>query len=380
MIKKAAKNKGFVIVELVVVVVVIAILSVMVYVAYTGIKDRAIAASLKSDLLNATQQISSYKLSDSNARYPVGLDCGANPPANTVCVKNSTGNSFTYIYNNDTAQKSFAISASNGNIAYRATNSSAPIPCPTNFIIVPGSSTYGTSDFCIMKYEAKYVNGVPTSQASGTPWVSITQADTIPTAASACPDCRLVSEAEWLTLAQNVAKVPTNWTGGSVGSGALYTGHNDSAPNNSLVADTNDSNGYANETNTGGNQRRTLTLSNGEVIWDLIGNVWEWTSGRATTGKPGISGESSVAWKEWSAVNLPGTLVPNPAPSFGVAAASGWSNANGIGGLLDNSSNNGLQAILRGGYYGDGTGAGLWWMQFADVYYSYSACGFRSTR
>ena len=25
-------------------------------------------------------------------------------------------------------------------------------------------------------------------------------------------------------------------------------------------------------------QKRTHTLSNGEVIWDMAGNVWEWTS------------------------------------------------------------------------------------------------------
>ena len=55
----------------------------------------------------------------------------------------------------------------------------------------------------------------------------------------------------------------------------MYSGHNDNAPAYALTADLNDSNGYAGETNQGGNQRRTLTLSNGSVVWDLAGNVWQ---------------------------------------------------------------------------------------------------------
>lgn len=57
-----------------------------------------------------------------------------------------------------------------------------------------------------------------------------------------------------------------------VGSGYIYSGHNDNAPASALAADPGDSNGYAGEANTGGNQKRTLTLSDGEVIWDLCGN------------------------------------------------------------------------------------------------------------
>jgi len=56
----------------------------------------------------------------------------------------------------------------------------APSDCPAGFISVPGNKRYGTEGgFCVMKYEAKYVGGVATSQTSGTPWVSITQTDAI---------------------------------------------------------------------------------------------------------------------------------------------------------------------------------------------------------
>ena len=57
-----------------------------------------------------------------------------------------------------------------------------------------------------MKYEAKNVSGVATSQASGTPWVAISQTSAITTAAAACTGCHLITEGEWLTIAQNVLK------------------------------------------------------------------------------------------------------------------------------------------------------------------------------
>ena len=40
--------------------------------------------------------------------------------------------------------------------------------------------------------------------------------------------------AEWMTLAANVLSVPSNWSGGSVGSGYIYSGHNDNDPPNPI--------------------------------------------------------------------------------------------------------------------------------------------------
>jgi hypothetical protein len=41
------------------------------------------------------------------------------------------------------------------------------------WLLVPADPVYGTSNFCVMKYEAKHVSSKPNSNASGTPWVFI---------------------------------------------------------------------------------------------------------------------------------------------------------------------------------------------------------------
>lgn len=72
----------------------------------------------------------------------------------------------------------YAIYSVNANNYYSAvtTLTKDAIPCTGlaggTWVEVPGDSEYGTSDFCIMKYEAKYVSGRPESEAADTPWVS----------------------------------------------------------------------------------------------------------------------------------------------------------------------------------------------------------------
>jgi hypothetical protein len=206
------------------------------------------------------------------------------------------------------------------------------------------------------KYEAKNVGGIAVSQAAGVPWASITQTNAIAAASGACSSCRLITDAEWLTAAHNVLNVSSNWSSGEVGNGYIYRGHSDNTPANSLAASSDDNDGYAGTGEVSGDQRRTLMLSNGGVIWDLAGNVWEWTSGQISGGQPG---GGVGAWREWNAIEGTGTLSPSPFPSFGTPAASGWTNSNGLGMAYSNSSDVSLRGLRRGASWSTGSNAGL---------------------
>ena len=70
-----------------------------------------------------------------------------------------------------------------------------------------------------------------------------------------------------MTRARNIELVPSNWSGWFVGDGYLPRG-NTTLGRAAYITDP-EGTGY---------DKRTLTLTNGEVIWDLAGNVWEWTN------------------------------------------------------------------------------------------------------
>lgn len=64
---------GFTIVELLIVIVVIAILAAISVVAYTGIQDRALASTVKSDLANLAKKIELAKVDSVDGQYPAAL-------------------------------------------------------------------------------------------------------------------------------------------------------------------------------------------------------------------------------------------------------------------------------------------------------------------
>jgi hypothetical protein len=192
------------------------------------------------------------------------------------------------------------------NVNLAVTTLSAPpvISCPSGYIPVPANSSVGTtSGFCVMKYEAKNVAGVATSQATLTPWVNISHDDAKAACSALGADYDIISNAEWMTVAREIEKTPSNWTGGAVGSGSLYIGHSDNNPAAALaVSDvTNPYVGTGNTSSQGlGNgkeQRRTHELSNGEVIWDFAGNLLE-----------------RVDWSPWGLMN---TVSTTNCPSYG---------------------------------------------------------------
>ncbi len=178
-----------------------------------------------------------------------------------------------------------------------------PLTFPHNWIRIPGNTTYQTTDFWVMQYEAKYsTDGKTGSDANteckydvlydtwdynkssggctipwtykniissplGSPIAGITHDEA--KAACAAQGAHLITNQEWMTISRNVAIQSVNWTSNPqvVGTGYLFNGNS---------ADT--SRGYDGPNPDKGinrNQRAILTLSNGSRIYDFSGNVWE---------------------------------------------------------------------------------------------------------
>jgi hypothetical protein len=228
------------------------------------------------------------------------------------------------------------------------------ISCPAGYIVVPANSTVGPSrDFCVMKFEAKDVGGVATSQAANTPWVQINMANAAAKCASFGANYDLISNPEWMAIAYNIESNGVNWTGASPGQGALYRGHTDNTPGNSLdITDVNDP--YIGTGNsapvTGKEQKRTLTLTNGEVIWDFSGNVWEWVDWSLSAGL--TSGPTTcVGLTQLNVVNCAALTALDYMPSN--PASVPWANYDSLFGLgFLNAGVGG--GSMRGGNYSFG--------------------------
>jgi formylglycine-generating enzyme required for sulfatase activity len=239
------------------------------------------------------------------------------------------------------------------------------LTCPTGYILVPANSVFTRSDFCVMKYEAKKdaTTGAAVSSATGTPWINVSWYE----AQSACKRVggHLVSEAEWMTIARNIEATAINDIDAAA-SLQLATGHSDNAPASVLtttaaaepslssctltlpLSDASNAScalrgpgAYAgNDTDRGyygtgegysaayaasgsnKSQMRTHVLSNGNVLWDFSGNLWEWTDSQCDT----TNWYNLGAFVDWTNANLTDWEQKVAGPS-----GSSYTIANGVG-------------------------------------------------
>ena len=151
----------------------------------------------------------------------------------------------------------------------------------------------GLKSFWVMKYEAKawsdqnqdqavdvnsevdadglsvnLLSSQPVSVAEGLPWREISASNSANECESKGPGFDITSNKEWMALARDIEQQDLNWSSGNVGAGCIFQRNNDSDP----VC------GYDGENPEGGSNRdmrASFILSNGEVIFDLAGNVRE---------------------------------------------------------------------------------------------------------
>lgn len=277
----------------------------------------------------------------------------------------------------------------NGGLQVCRSNSWSYLQCPTGYVRIPGSSIYGTRDFCIMKYEAKAVSvsdtlvGLTTpntgsntidnnatsttssngrsvaSVASGFPIANISQS----TASSYCSSvgASLTTNSEWMTIARNIEDQLSNWTtetesSTSIGIGGLFRGHTDNIPANALEANIDDKQGYQGTGNSGfSRERRTHILSNGEVIWDISGNVSEWTSD-TIQGQDKPNNTSGNIFQEWTDISNFGNLSYNlTRPSN-----SSWNSTQNMGRYYAGTVTGTISyAFRRGGEWNNASNGGI---------------------
>ena len=346
-------NKAFTIIELLIVIVIIGILVAITAVSYNGVTKGAKEASLQSDLKQAKTSLELNKAK--TGTYPPNLESNI-PPIDQP--KNST---FTYTQLDGGTNYKLVVNDSNDPaIAYQTfPNGTIFKACPANWIAVPGDPYYGTTDFCVMKYEVKNVGGVATSQAAGTPWVSINQADAKAAALASGTGHHLITDPEWMTIAMNVINNPVNWQSGVVGQGSMYNGHVNHAPSSPLGAGSSDNDNLFGMTTTGNppsaNNQRTLTLSNGEVIWDLAGNAAEWTDATIAGGQPGLSEQTGYTDNNYSNQALRQNNLPDISWPTGVL----YGKVGGVGTIKSNPIDLGRAVYIRGGNWGNLSDAGV---------------------
>ena len=294
--------------------------------------------------------------SDSNCTNQVGSTLAGGSSVDIV-TNNLEAGSYTF-YASLTTSDNETSDCSSANTNYIVAT------CPTGYIEVPANSDFSVNDFCVMKFEAKEGgNSDPVSIAAGIPWGSNSIADAKLKCKNLGDGFDLISNPEWMTIATNIEAVASNWSGNEVGSGKLFRGHSDNDPagpieisdETNLYSDTG--NNASQALGFGLEQRRTHNLSNGEVIWDLSGNIFElvdWTLGGDLS--PGPTTCADNHWEQFIDVNCGALSNADYMPANPAAITASNYNSNYFIGKFRGSTNG---YARRGGTYQSQNSCGI---------------------
>ena len=378
-------KQSFTLIEVLVVLVIIGILSGLIIVGVNSLTKDARDSRRKAEM-NAVRKAIWVESSMGSKGYPTTPDLGSGARGwccvgtdDSNCVNlnaaltdytlpkdpnyNASNQEWCYMYKSDgTTFDLYAKMEGKGAISLSPDSvqiTTVRNDCPANWI----DTGLG---FCVMQYEARNVSDVPTSMTGGTIWTTISQTDAIAECKSI--GAHLLNNAEWMALARDIESVSSNYASGILKRGNV--GIVDAASYNGADPDTGIS-----------DTKAQLTLSNGETIWHLSGNVWEWVDFTITGAgsQPQVPVQSgSFAWREINTVTDFGNTLgyENVGPKN-----KSLDGSTGVGQVRYKSEDTGLRALKRGGTWDNTSSAGVFAL---DLYYSpasaYSFIGFRCAR
>ena len=386
---ESGSKQAFTLIELLVVIAIIGILAGIIVVSMGSAQGSANDARRKTDVNQLSKSIMIHKVDHPETPLPIetcSIGGGATPCSSTVL---SVLNNASVLRDPDSS-KYYYYSSTDGNHYTISTKLSDS----NDYCFDSSTGKYGTCIFSgewvdtglgfqVMKYEARNVDGKANSTPEGLPWRSISQTQAI-------LECNkigahLITNTEWTALARHIAAQPSNWSTGVVGDGVLSRGYSASTTNasdgftNTVVAP-NTGIGY--EYNTGANivgpsgvfdLKRTHNLANGQTIWDLAGNLWEWNSDTCTPGSGEGNWYNNAAWIEWNDTNLDDYERPIAGPNPLYTSTQGAGIYYGC-----TNAGNGLHrgAAWRSGFY-----SGLFTASLNDLpLYTDASLGFRCAK
>jgi hypothetical protein len=286
------------------------------------------------------------------------IDLGTFSGGNDVTSVTLTGNVKEYIFKNltltegvtyyatvkarDAATTIIDVQSGDG---WTASNNN----CPVDFVMVPSLAGYTNNNFCVSKFEMKADRfGVALSTALNIPKYSLSRTTAITNCQGLGPKYDLITNDEWQSMARNIVSNSANWSSGIAYSGRLNIGVYNATTGAQHAASDDDINGNCADTgavctsSSWNDRRRTHVLSNGEIVWDVGGNVAEWVKDSFPIGiGPGefgalFSGTNDVRQA------LIGHTQACAAPASNSYCGYGQSSTETSGG-----------AIYRGGHYSD---------------------------
>jgi len=372
--------------------------------ASTGINEISITSCI-SDLTTSTPEVVIYT---NNGIYSKKfyVKLASNQTSFSSCTLNGTtvnhGDSYSF-YNSSSVSYGSSCSSEartctdgtlNGTSSYNVSSCDVlSLDCSALglaggiWATIPGNSSWNTSDFCVMKFESKFVNSTGksdsgyntyrwdsatgdmniTSNYSGYPITYISQTQSKTACSSLGSNYHLITNNEWMTIMRNIELNSQNWNSSIIGTGFIYSGHNDNSPGLALQANESDFNNYFGTSNSApSNQRRTFNLSNGQIIWDVSGNVWEWNNDTCDN----TIWQNTGAGAEWNTANI-ADIEKTIAGPFG-----NYTSTNGVGTYWAcNPTNN---AFRKSGAWDSSIHAGIYATYLSDTTSAVNqAAGFR---